>query len=157
MTESILRFDVANKKDIEKFLIGQSGGMREVSERASINMTLASQVYAREQATTSPRQRTRLYWSSIHPEITRTGGFVVNGLLASNVKYAPIIEDGSRPHVILPRNKKALFWVGARHPVKKVNHPGTRAYHVLANAVNKAAANAQLFVNKALKYFKAKP
>jgi hypothetical protein len=32
---------------------------------------------------------------------------------------------GTSPHLILPRNKKALHWPGADHPVARVNHPGT--------------------------------
>jgi HK97 gp10 family phage protein len=43
------------------------------------------------------------------------------------VKYAADVEFGTRPHKIVPKNKKALFWRGARHPVKSVNHPGSRA------------------------------
>lgn len=43
------------------------------------------------------------------------------------VKYAAAVEFGTRPHVIRPKTKKALFWKGAAHPVKSVNHPGTRA------------------------------
>ena len=34
-------------------------------------------------------------------------------------------EFGSRSHVIRPRNKQALAWPGADHPVAKVEHPGT--------------------------------
>ena len=45
----------------------------------------------------------------------------------SNVKYAIIVEKGSRPHIIRPKNKKALYWEGAKRPVKMVNHPGSRA------------------------------
>lgn len=37
------------------------------------------------------------------------------------------VEYGTRPHIIRPRTKKALWWPGARHPVKKVYHPGTKA------------------------------
>jgi hypothetical protein len=43
---------------------------------------------------------------------------------------APIglfVEVGTRPHVIEPRDKKALAWPGGKHPVKKVHHPGTQA------------------------------
>jgi hypothetical protein len=39
--------------------------------------------------------------------------------------YATDVEMGTSPHVILPRNKKALYWPGADHPVARVNHPGT--------------------------------
>jgi hypothetical protein len=40
--------------------------------------------------------------------------------------YAPFVEFGTPPHIILPINKKALFWKGATNPVKSVHHPGTR-------------------------------
>ena len=41
--------------------------------------------------------------------------------------YAAIHELGGRtsPHDIRPRIKKALYWPGARHPVKVVHHPGS--------------------------------
>ena len=45
----------------------------------------------------------------------------------SNVKYAVIVEKGSKAHIIRPKNKKALYWEGASRPVKMVNHPGSRA------------------------------
>ena len=45
----------------------------------------------------------------------------------SNIKYAIIVEKGSKAHVIRPKNKKALYWEGASRPVKMVNHPGSRA------------------------------
>jgi hypothetical protein len=39
--------------------------------------------------------------------------------------YAADVELGTAAHVITPRNKKALYWPGADHPVARVNHPGT--------------------------------
>ena len=45
----------------------------------------------------------------------------------SNVKYAIMVEKGTRAHTITPKSRKALYWQGARHPVKKVNHPGSAA------------------------------
>ncbi len=43
----------------------------------------------------------------------------------TNVVYAEWQQQGTDgPYVILPRNKQALFWPGAKHPVKKVVHPG---------------------------------
>lgn len=41
--------------------------------------------------------------------------------------YALFVHEGTRPHVILPKLKKALWWPGAAHPMRSVNHPGTRA------------------------------
>ena len=55
----------------------------------------------------------------------------------SNLKYAPMVEFGTRPHIIRAKNKKALYWKGATHPVKKVNHPGSKAKPYLIPAFDK--------------------
>jgi hypothetical protein len=52
-----------------------------------------------------------------HDKVLRVGSLDCN--------YATDVEMGTSPHVILPRNKKALHWPGADHPVARVNHPGT--------------------------------
>jgi hypothetical protein len=35
------------------------------------------------------------------------------------------VTQGTAPHLILPRYKRALWWPGLEHPVAYVNHPGT--------------------------------
>ena len=55
----------------------------------------------------------------------------------SNIKYAPGVEYGTKAHIIKPKNKKALYWKGAKHPVKKVNHPGSKAKPYLIPAFEK--------------------
>ncbi len=50
------------------------------------------------------------------------------------VDYALHVEMGTKPHVILPRLKKALYWKGADHPVWMVYHPGTRGRPYLTPA-----------------------
>ena len=55
----------------------------------------------------------------------------------SNVKYARGVEEGTSPHVIRAKNKKALYWKGAKHPVKSVRHPGSRAKPFLIPAFEK--------------------
>ena len=45
----------------------------------------------------------------------------------SNLKYAPMVEFGTKAHIIRPKNKKALYWKGTSRPVKQVNHPGSKA------------------------------
>ena len=38
------------------------------------------------------------------------------------------LEEGTKPHIIKPKNKKALHWGGKTGPVfKVVHHPGTTA------------------------------
>lgn len=89
-------------------------------------------------------QQGRPKWAGLKPPISkrRQGGMILQdtGRLASsieqhhdattatvgtNVKYAAIHQFGGKtsPHVILPRNKKALAFGG--RVVKKVNHPGS--------------------------------
>lgn len=41
--------------------------------------------------------------------------------------YARFVEFGTAPHMIYPKDKQALYWEGAQHPVKSVFHPGTQA------------------------------
>lgn len=41
------------------------------------------------------------------------------------VEYGRFVEFGTEAHIIEPRVKKALYWEGAEHPVKRVHHPGT--------------------------------
>ncbi|WP_433242528.1 HK97 gp10 family phage protein [Actinomadura nitritigenes] len=47
-------------------------------------------------------------------------------------------EFGTRPHLILPRHRQALYWPGAVHPVASVNHPGTRANPFMRTALRRA-------------------
>lgn len=67
----------------------------------------------------------------------RTSGRGVGYAVGTNVNYAADVEYGTAPHVITPKNGKALYWPGAAHPVAKVNHPGTRAQPFLRPAVEK--------------------
>jgi hypothetical protein len=60
--------------------------------------------------------------------VSATGG-------ADGKTYAAYVELGTKPHVILPKEKKALFWEGAEHPVGKVNHPGSRPQAFLRPAL----------------------
>lgn len=41
------------------------------------------------------------------------------------------VEEPTKPHIIRARVKKALFWEGAAHPVRGVQHPGTPGKHRL--------------------------
>jgi bacteriophage HK97-gp10 putative tail-component len=50
----------------------------------------------------------------------------VVGVVRSGLHYAQFVEEGTRPHLIGPRRKRALYWPGAAHPVRVVHHPGSR-------------------------------
>lgn len=90
-------------------------------------------------------QQGRPKWLGLKPPVSkrRVGGMILqdSGQLAASIEpgsdtssawvgtnkvYAAIHQFGgqTRPHVILPRNKKALAFGG--RVVKKVNHPGSK-------------------------------
>ena len=54
--------------------------------------------------------------------------------VAHGARYGRYLEKGTAAHVILPKHRKALYWAGAEHPVKKVNHPGSRKYPAIVPA-----------------------
>jgi phage virion morphogenesis protein len=78
---------------------------------------------------------------SPNPKRIRT--LTVSGILRDSIRYQPIGNNGVRvgtnvvyaaihqlggktkPHVIKPRRGRALFWPGAKHPMKSVRHPGS--------------------------------
>lgn len=47
--------------------------------------------------------------------------------VTSHADYSKPVHDGASAHVIKPKAKKALYWPGAAHPVRMVNHPGNKA------------------------------
>lgn len=64
-----------------------------------------------------------------------TGTTVTTGVTAT-ANYAAAVHDGTRPHVIRPKNVSALkFQIGGRTIfASSVNHPGTRPRPFLKNA-----------------------
>lgn len=55
----------------------------------------------------------------------------------NNVAYAYWVHEGTKPHTIQPSSKKALFRKTAPHPVKRVQHPWTKANPFFTRAVEK--------------------
>lgn len=56
---------------------------------------------------------------------------------ARSVPYAIYVEEGTPPHSIDPKLKKALWWEGLAHPVNHVNHPGATASHFMKESLYK--------------------
>ncbi len=81
--------------------------------------------------------RTSVLQGSIQMRPAVDEGSRIIGIWGSySVNYAIFIEEGTQPHVIYPRFKKALYWPGADHPVRMVNHPGNPAYPFLRPAAD---------------------
>ena len=49
--------------------------------------------------------------------------------------YGKWVIEGTGPHIIEPKTKKALFWNGAGFPVKRVHHPGTKPNDFFSKAM----------------------
>lgn len=60
--------------------------------------------------------------------------------------YGPLVVGGTRPHVIMPRSKQALFWPGAAHPVRVVHHPGTKPNDFVRRGTDKAVPAIRLLM-----------
>lgn len=116
--------------ELARLLRGPEGPVARELVRDAVRVETAAKLIA----TGAPRVRTGRYRASISWVLGRDA----RGLFAdigSRVSYARFLEEGTPPHVIRPRSKKALFWRGATHPVRSVRHPGTRAYRVLQRAL----------------------
>jgi len=59
-------------------------------------------------------------------------------VVGTPVEYAPFVEFGTRPHVIVPRRARALRFIVDHQLVfaKRVEHPGTKPQRVFARAIN---------------------
>lgn len=92
---------------------------------------------------TAWRDRTGHAKQSLHSGVENQGNRLIF-YLAHGVKYGRHLEEGTPPHIIRPKNKKALYWRGAKHPVKVVRHPGSRSYAIVGPTM---AANEQRIMN----------
>lgn len=80
--------------------------------------------------------------ASIRVEARRTFTLRTVFTIGSDVEYAAMVNDGTRPHLIRPRNKQVLrFQVGGRVVYARVvHHPGTKARPFLDRALREVAA-----------------
>lgn len=60
----------------------------------------------------------------------RLGGDLIIG-----TDHWRFIEYGTNPHEITPDIRRALYWSGAEHPVRRVQHPGTPEYAPMRRAL----------------------
>jgi hypothetical protein len=76
-------------------------------------------------------------------------GFIVT----VNAHYGIYVDQGTKPHVILPKRAKVLSWLngsGQRVFSKRVNHPGTRPTYFFTNAVKDAESYANVEMSDAM-------
>lgn len=71
--------------------------------------------------------------------------------VGTSVSYALGVARGNKPHRIEPKTKQALFFPGARHPVRGVDHPGNKANPFDLRALAKTKASASSIANAVLR------
>lgn len=103
---------------------------------------LAVQTAAKQRLNEAPRRidTGRLRNSIQIQEFTSSHGSGVR--IGTNVVYALIIHNGSKPHVIVPRNASVLSWQGPTGRVfaMRVNHPGFPANPFLVDGLARGMA-----------------
>jgi len=65
------------------------------------------------------------------------------GMVESTVAYGIFVHEGTSAHIIRPVRKKALYWKGAAHPVKSVQHPGIKANPFMKKGAERAEGKVQ--------------
>jgi Bacteriophage HK97-gp10, putative tail-component len=74
----------------------------------------------------------------------------LTGYWYPTASYARFVEFGTAPHTILPKEKKALWWPGAMHPVRQVNHPGTKPNKYMERIMDASESEIQDVFGQAL-------
>ncbi|MCL2790113.1 MAG: phage virion morphogenesis protein [Desulfobulbus sp.] len=126
-------------------LQAQSGRMASVFKNIGEHLLRSTQQRFHDQVDPDDRPWQALQASTVaakaarghSPSILRARGYLADLIryqaddsgvrIGTNMVYGGIHQFGKKtsPHVIRPRNKKALSWPGARNPVRSVNHPGS--------------------------------
>lgn len=68
---------------------------------------------------------------------TEGSGLQATARFYDDEEYVTFVVGGTRPHIIRPRHRRALFWPGARRPVLFVRHPGTKPNDFPARAFDR--------------------
>lgn len=71
----------------------------------------------------------------------------------TDVEYAEAVQTGTQPHVIEPKNGRALAFSmnGQTVIVKRVNHPGTKANPYITRALDGAKSRTDEFIQRAIR------
>lgn len=65
-------------------------------------------------------------------------------IIGSQYFVGHILEGGAKPHVIKAKRGKMLWWPGLKRPVKRVRHPGVKAYKFLESTINEMQNSGQV-------------
>jgi len=137
MSTSGVSITVTGLNTVSKRLRGMSRGSRKAIDFIARRATLDFEELASNEC---PSKSGRLK-ASLSPRPFKPGDRAFRKIafaqyqIGSRVPYATDVEFGTAPHQIYPKNKNALWWEGAQHPVFMVNHPGARAQPFMGPAI----------------------
>ena len=124
-----------NEVALTEYLRTPDGPIGRDMERRAINVVALAKLNASGRP--GPNVDTGRLRSSIDSDL-EVGPEGLRAVITADVEYASFVELGTEPHLILPRDKQALFWTGADYPVALVHHPGSRPYPFLKPALQAA-------------------
>jgi HK97 gp10 family phage protein len=110
--------EVKGLKELERDMKRAGGNAKPLIKAALFNSSREIQKNVRREAP----HRTGALQGHVLTEIDYP-----QAIVSVDEKYGEFVEYGTRPHLIRPKNKKALFWKGALSPYAVVKHPGTKA------------------------------
>jgi hypothetical protein len=119
---------------------------RDLSDRATrVQLAAKAQVGVARPLLPGDNPRFRPIPGRLKQDITKNWVTDARGNLTiaigSSLPYAMLHHDGTRPHVILPRTKRVLRWVGDDGRVyfaRAVHHPGTQPNRYLTDNLHLA-------------------
>jgi hypothetical protein len=119
------------------FIASESGRNAEINAILQRRMRQIIRLVAADARTNAPVDTGRMAQAIKEDPIVSNGPLRVVGGVTSHAPYSVFVHQGTRPHVIRPRNAAALRFQsgGATVFASSVNHPGTRARPFLTNAV----------------------
>lgn len=128
-----------NRAAMDSFLKGPQGPAFTAVRRVQS----ATDAYARRSA---PKDTGFLRSAHKKTPIIAEGEKIIAGV-ENEAKYGIYVHEGTKPHTVVPRNKKVLAWIprGSGKPVfaRSVMHPGTKAQPWLAKSAKLAALENQ--------------
>lgn len=118
---------------------------RKVKEEFLLLVGQDTERYIRKEATGTKRHKGE-YRKSFKRE-QETGQVTI----FTDLKWAKFVHDGTRPHIIRPKNRKALSftWNGEKVIYKQVKHPGYGGRHDIPHAISKVEPRLEGLFKKA--------
>lgn len=114
-----------------------------VMDRAEVFITAFVRQVTSEAKRLAPERSGELKRLLVEDPVRRTGPWSLSSGVSGLANYSAPVHEGARPHVIRPRNARALrFEVEGGRVVfaRRVNHPGNAPNPFLRNAAHRVAS-----------------